>query len=60
MIVAATDPPPAIWRHERRHVHQYERMGCAFLPAYALFYLRGGYVDHPLERDASAPNTLLD
>jgi len=60
VVVAAAEPSDAIWRHEMRHVHQYERIGCAFLPLYALLYLRRGYATHPLERDASVPNRLLD
>jgi hypothetical protein len=60
VIVTAGEPPPAIWRHELRHVHQYERLGCAFLPVYLLFYRRRGYAAHPLERDASRPTTILD
>lgn len=60
VIVAAGTPPEAIWRHELRHVHQYERLGCAFLPLYLLLYRRHGYGAHPLERDASRPTRLLD
>jgi len=60
VIVAAGRPPETIWRHELRHVHQYERLGCAFLPLYLLLYGRHGYGAHPLERDASRSSTLLD
>ena len=60
VIVAARGPSPAIWRHELRHTHQYERVGLAFLPLYLLLYSRHGYGAHPLERDASAPISLLD
>ena len=60
VIVAAGEPPAAIWRHELRHTHQYARIGCAFLPLYLLFYARRGYAAHPLERDASRPLRLLD
>ncbi len=60
VVVAAGPPPAAIWRHELRHVRQYERLGCAFLPLYLLLYRRHGYRAHPLERDASAPTRLFD
>ncbi len=49
-----------IWRHELRHVRQYERLGCAFLPVYLLWYRRRGYARHPLERDAARPSRLFD
>jgi hypothetical protein len=48
--------------HERVHVHQYERWGIAFLPAYILasvwLYARGrdGYRENPFEREAYAIN----
>ena len=60
VIVAAGHPPDRIWRHELRHVRQYEAMGCAFLPLYVLLYRRHGYGAHPLERDASSPTRLFD
>lgn len=60
VIVAAGVPPERIWRHELRHVRQYESLGCAFLPLYVLLYLRHGYGAHPLERDASSPTRLFD
>jgi hypothetical protein len=60
VIVAAREPADEIWRHERRHAHQYERLGCAFLPLYLWLYSRHGYAAHPLERDASRPSRLLD
>ncbi len=60
VVVAARDPADVVWRHERRHVHQYERLGCAFLPLYLLLYRRHGYSAHPLERDASRPSSVLD
>lgn len=60
VIVAAGYPADRIWRHELRHVHQYERLGCAFLPLYLLLYRRHGYRAHPLERDATSPTTLFD
>lgn len=60
VIVASSGPPEAIWRHERRHVTQYERLGCAFLPVYLIWYARRGYAAHPLERDASRPSNLFD
>jgi hypothetical protein len=60
VIVAANFPPDRIWRHELRHVHQYETLGCAFLPFYLLLYARRGYRAHPLERDASTPTRLFD
>jgi len=59
VIVAAGEPPERIWRHELRHVTQYEALGCAFLPLYLLLYRRHGYGAHPLERDASTPTTLF-
>lgn len=60
VIVAAREPSDAIWRHELRHVRQFERIGCAFLPLYLLWYARRGYLMHPLERDASRPTNLFD
>lgn len=60
VIVAARTPPELIWRHELRHVTQYETVGCAFLPLYLLLYRRHGYRAHPLERDASSPTRLFD
>lgn len=60
VVVAAVEPPDPIWRHELRHVHQYERLGCAFLPLYLIEYARHGYASHPLERDASSPTGLFD
>jgi len=60
VIVAARTLPERIWRHELRHVTQYETVGCAFLPLYLLLYRRNGYRAHPLERDASSPTTLFD
>lgn len=60
VIIAAGEPSAAIWRHELRHTHQYERIGLAFLPLYLLFYARRGYARHPLERDASRPTSLFE
>jgi hypothetical protein len=60
VIVAASVPQERIWRHELRHVRQYEALGCAFLPLYLLLYRRHGYGAHPLERDASAPTRLFE
>lgn len=60
VIVAAGYPADRIWRHELRHVHQYERLGCAFLPLYLLLYRRHGYRAHPLERDATSPTRLFE
>ncbi|MBI2773922.1 MAG: hypothetical protein HYX56_05470 [Chloroflexi bacterium] len=60
VIVSAREPSDAIWRHELRHVAQFERIGCAFLPLYLLWYARHGYRAHPLERDATTPTTLFD
>ena len=60
VIVAARDPADPIWLHELRHMRQYERIGCAFLPLYLLLYRRHGYRGHPLERDASRPTRLFD
>ena len=50
VIVSATEPSNTVWRHELRHVAQYERLGLAFLPLYLWYRARYGYVDHPLER----------
>ncbi|MDE3194656.1 MAG: hypothetical protein KGN00_13350 [Chloroflexota bacterium] len=60
VVVSAGQPPDAIWRHELRHVRQYERFGCAFLPLYLLWYRRRGYARHPLERDAARAIKLFD
>lgn len=60
VIVSAREPSEEIWRHELRHVAQYERLGCAFLPLYMLLNARHGYRAHPLERDATTPTRLFD
>jgi len=59
VIVAATEPTAAIWRHELRHVAQYERISLAFLPLYLWFHFTRGYARHPLERDASEAPRLI-
>jgi hypothetical protein len=59
VIVSAGEPTPAIWRHELRHVSQYERIGLAFLPLYLWLHFTRGYARHPLERDASEAPTLF-
>jgi hypothetical protein len=52
--------------HERVHVHQYERWGVLFLPAYLLASAyaaaRGGhyYFDNTFEREAAARAPLLE
>jgi hypothetical protein len=53
VIVSSRALTPALLRHERRHVTQYERIGLAFLPLYLKLYRRHGYAAHPLERDAA-------
>lgn len=46
--------------HERVHVHQYERWGIAFVPAYLICWIvlsiqgRDGYRDNPFEVEAYA------
>ena len=60
VIVSAREPGDRLWRHERRHVEQYERIGFAFIPLYLWFMLRRGYRTHPLERDASGAARLFD
>ena len=59
VIVSNVEPTPAIWRHELRHVAQYERLGLAFLPLYLWYRARYGYLKHPLERDASEDPRLF-
>ena len=59
VIVASVEPTPAIWRHELRHVAQYERLGLSFLPLYLWYRARYGYTEHPLERDASEDPRLF-
>ena len=59
VIVASSEPTPAVWRHELRHVAQYERLGLSFLPLYLWYRARYGYFDHPLERDASEDPRLF-
>ena len=59
VIICAGEPTDALWRHERRHVMQYERVGVAFIPLYLWFYARHGYATHPLERDAAGLSTLF-
>jgi hypothetical protein len=53
VIVSVSEPSPAMWAHERGHVAQYRRLGCAFLPLYLLLYARHGYATHPLELAAT-------
>jgi hypothetical protein len=59
VIVASVEPTPAVWRHELRHVAQYERFGLSFLPLYLWYRAKYGYFEHPLERDASEDPTLF-
>ncbi|HEV8229476.1 MAG TPA: hypothetical protein VGQ86_05925 [Candidatus Limnocylindria bacterium] len=58
VVVFSREPTDALWRHELRHVRQYDRLGLAFLPLYLRLYARHGYARHPLERDASGLITL--
>jgi hypothetical protein len=60
VIVSVREPTDQLWAHERGHVRQYRRLGCAFLPLYLFLYARHGYAAHPLEREASRPSTILD
>ena len=59
VIVSTTPLGPALFRHELRHVRQYERIGLAFLPLYLRLLARHGYAAHPLERDAAGDRTLF-
>ena len=59
VVVFAHEPTDALWRHELRHVKQYERIGLAFLPLYLRLYARHGYAAHPLERDAAGTVALI-
>jgi len=59
VVIFAREPTDALWRHELRHVRQYERIGLAFLPLYLRLYAKHGYAAHPLERDASEVATLF-
>src|SRR5438552_17160422 len=59
VIVASIEPTPAVWRHELRHVPQYEPLGLSFLPLYLWYRARYGYAEHPLERDASEDPRLF-
>lgn len=59
VVVFAREPTDALWRHELRHVKQYERLGLAFLPLYLWLYAKHGYAAHPLERDASGTFALF-
>jgi hypothetical protein len=59
VIISNVEPSPSVWRHELRHVAQYERIGLAFLPLYLWFRAARGYLDHPLERDAAEDPRLL-
>lgn len=59
VVVFAHEPTDALWRHELRHVKQYERLGLAFLPLYLRLHSKHGYAAHPLERDASEVATLF-
>lgn len=59
VIVSIAAPGTALFRHELRHVRQYERIGLAFLPLYLRLLARHGYAGHPLERDAAGDRTLF-
>ena len=59
VVVFAREPTDVLWRHELRHVKQYERIGLAFLPLYLRLYARHGYGAHPLERDAAGTVALI-
>jgi len=59
VIVSTAPLGPALFRHELRHVRQYERIGLAFLPLYLRLLGRHGYAAHPLERDAAGDRTLF-
>ncbi|GAC1455447.1 MAG: hypothetical protein NVS1B1_11360 [Candidatus Limnocylindrales bacterium] len=59
VIVSTSDPGPTLFRHELRHVRQYERIGLAFLPLYLRLLARHGYAAHPLERDAAGDRRLF-
>ena len=59
VIISSRDLTPALLRHERRHVDQYQRLGLAFLPLYLRLYRRHGYTAHPLEREAAELVTLF-
>ena len=59
VIVSIVEPTSAVWRHELRHVAQYERLGLSFLPLYLWYRVRYGYAEHPLERDASEDPRLF-
>lgn len=58
VLVFAREPTDALWKHEVRHVKQYERLGLAFLPLYLRLYAKHGYAAHPLERDAAGVAAL--
>jgi len=58
--VFAREPTDALWKHEIRHVKQYERLGLAFLPLYLRLYAKHGYAGHPFERDAAGVAALWD
>jgi hypothetical protein len=59
VIVFAREPTEALWRHELRHVRQYERHGLSFLPLYLRLYRRHGYASHPLEQEAAGRVALF-
>lgn len=59
VIIASREPDDPIWRHELRHVRQYERLGLAFLPVYIRLHARHGYARHPLEREAAGAISLF-
>jgi len=59
VIVSSRPLDARLWRHEKRHVAQYDRIGLAFLPLYLRLYARHGYAAHPLERDAAGLDTLF-
>jgi len=59
VIVSTAPLGPSLFRHELRHVRQYERIGLAFLPLYLRLLARHGSAAHPLERDAAGDRTLF-
>jgi hypothetical protein len=60
VLVFAREPSDTLWRHELRHVRQYERLGLAFLPLYLRMYAKHGYAAHPLEHEASEVARLFE
>ena len=52
VLTSRTAISPGLLAHELAHVRQFQRLGPAMVPAYAVLWALCGYREHPLERAA--------